>query len=99
MEQTTAPLATRGWAEDGATATGSRRVPAATERARVDGKLLVRGGQRLRVRGVTYGPFAPNAQGEQFPTSERVREDFAQMRGIGINSIRTYHLPPEWLMH
>jgi GT2 family glycosyltransferase len=71
---------------------------AAGQRVRVDGKRLARAGQRLRVRGVTYGPFALNALGEPFPEPERVREDFAGMRAAGINSVRTYHLPPEWFL-
>src|SRR5262245_15687821 len=70
----------------------------ARPRVRVDGKLLARGGRRLRVRGVTYGPFAPGAGGEPFPTPDRVREDLAQMQAVGINSVRTYHLPPEWFL-
>jgi O-antigen biosynthesis protein len=68
-------------------------------RARTDGKFFVRGDQHLRVRGVTYGPFAPNDNGEAFPRPEQVAEDFAQMRLAGINAIRTYHLPPLWFLH
>jgi GT2 family glycosyltransferase len=68
-------------------------------RLRVDGKFLACGSQRVRVRGVTYGPFAPNAQGEPFPTPTRVAEDFAQMGGAGINAIRTYCIPPDWFLH
>jgi GT2 family glycosyltransferase len=64
----------------------------------VDGKCFVRGGQRLRVRGVTYGPFAPDADGQPFPARERAGEDFAAMRAAGVNAVRTYHLPPEWLL-
>jgi GT2 family glycosyltransferase len=64
----------------------------------VDGLRFARAGQRLRVRGVTYGPFAPNSAGEPFPDPDRVGEDFALMRAAGINSIRTYHVPPEWLL-
>src|SRR5262249_51852273 len=37
--------------------------------------------------------------GHPFPTSERVKEDFTQMQALGINSIRTYHIPPEWFLH
>jgi GT2 family glycosyltransferase len=70
----------------------------ATPRASVDGTMLVRGGRRFRVQGVTYGPFAPNGAGEQFPAVERVRKDFAHMRAMSVNSIRTYHLPPEWFL-
>ncbi|HKB41936.1 MAG TPA: glycosyltransferase, partial [Gemmataceae bacterium] len=71
-------------------------------RIRVDGRLLARParagipGERFRVQGVTYGPFAPNEAGEPFPDAARVREDFIRMRDIGINSVRTYHVPPEW---
>src|SRR5437763_5909269 len=67
-------------------------------RLRVDGKFFARGGRRLRVHGVTYGPFAPNADGEQFPDAERVRDDFARMTAIGVNAVRTYHAPPAWFL-
>jgi len=67
-------------------------------RVTVDGKFLARGGQRFRVQGVTYGPFTPNAEGEQFPAPGRVVADFAHMRAIGINCIRTYHVPPGWFL-
>jgi GT2 family glycosyltransferase len=64
----------------------------------VDGKFFTRGGQRLRVQGVTYGPFAPNAGGLPFPEPGRVADDFNRMRVAEINSVRTYHVPPEWLL-
>src|SRR5262245_22441179 len=67
-------------------------------RLRVDGKFFARGRQRLRLQGVTYGPFGPNETGDPFPAEERVAEDFAQMHAAGINAIRTYHAPPEWLL-
>src|SRR5438105_2341911 len=67
-------------------------------RVSLDGKFFQRGGQRFRVQGVTYGPFAPNLEGEPFPTLSHVRTDFALMQEIGINSIRTYHLPPDWFL-
>jgi hypothetical protein len=65
---------------------------------RLDGKFFLRGEQRLRIQGVTYGPFAPNAEGDQFPARSRVDSDFALMREIGVNSIRTYHVPPQWFL-
>lgn len=68
-------------------------------RIRVDGKLFARGAERLAVRGVTYGPFAPADDGAPFPAQREVAEDFAGMRAAGINAIRTYHLPPERLLH
>ncbi len=73
-------------------------VVPAKQRVRVDGKRLARAGQRLRVRGVTYGPFAANGLGEPFPESGRVCRDFASMRDARVNAVRTYHLPPEWFL-
>jgi GT2 family glycosyltransferase len=77
-----------------------RLTPPAARRAarvRLDGKYFASGGRRFRAHGVTYGPFAPDADGHQFPAPEWVRQDFAAMRDAGINSTRTYHLPPGWL--
>jgi O-antigen biosynthesis protein len=67
-------------------------------RVRVDGKFLSRHDSRFRIHGVTYGPFAPNARGDQFPSPERVCCDFARMEGLGVNSLRTYHVPPRWVL-
>ena len=72
---------------------------ARTGRARVDGKFFARGGRRLRVQGVTYGPFTPGAEGQPFPPLERARDDVARMQAAGINAFRTYHIPPPWLLH
>jgi hypothetical protein len=68
------------------------------DRPQVAGKFLERGRQRFRVRGVTYGPFAPNAAGHPFPAATAVARDFERMGDIGVNAIRTYHVPPEWLL-
>jgi GT2 family glycosyltransferase len=67
-------------------------------RVRVDGKYFARGPQRLRLQGVTYGPFAPNADGDAFPTQAQVCDDLQRMRDAGINALRTYHVPPQWLL-
>ncbi len=76
----------------------TRVRPAAHERVVVDGKVFRRGTDRFRVRGATYGPFAPNQAGEMLPEPSMVAADFASMQAIGINSIRIYHSPPSWLM-
>jgi GT2 family glycosyltransferase len=68
-------------------------------RVRVDGKFFARGTERIRIQGVTYGPFAPNADAEPFPVRQRVADDFAQMGQAGINAVRLYTLPPAWLLH
>ena len=59
----------------------------------VDGRFLSRGDQTIRLRGVTYGPFAPNSDGQPFPDWETVAADFAQMKAIGVNALRVYHRP------
>src|SRR4051812_18929630 len=76
-----------------------RRTAPPPAPVRVDGKQFARGTERLRVQGVTYGPFAPGADGHQFPTPDRVADDFARMGDIGVNAVRTYHVPPDWLFH
>jgi GT2 family glycosyltransferase len=64
----------------------------------IDGKFFTRAGVRFRVRGVTYGPFAPDANGDQFPAPLQVTADFEHMRAAGINAVRTYHAPPDWFL-
>jgi O-antigen biosynthesis protein len=75
-----------------------RRVVPCSERVRADGKFLRRGNQRLRLHGVTYGPFAPNAHGEPFPNPSQVRTDCQRLHAAGFNALRVYHVPPQWLL-
>src|SRR5215218_231109 len=56
------------------------------------------GADRLVVRGVTYGTFAPNPDGDAYPDPATVDRDFAQMVAVGINAVRTYTTPPRWLL-
>ena len=61
----------------------------------VAGKFLAVDGRNFLVKGVSYGTFAPDAEGRQFPAAEVVARDFARMREVGINTVRTYTAPPE----
>ncbi len=65
---------------------------------RVDGKFLCVGEQRFLVKGVTYGTFAPDATGAQFPPAERVDQDFAMMAAAGLNTVRVYTVPSRTLL-
>src|SRR5262249_32320457 len=38
------------------------------------------------------------AGGEPFPAPDRVGGDIARMRAVGINAMRTYHVPPAWFL-
>jgi GT2 family glycosyltransferase len=71
-----------------------------TARARptVRGKFFYVGDEKLYVKGVTYGTFACNSNGDWYPEPEVVARDFAQMAASGVNTVRTYVLPPRWLL-
>src|SRR5713226_9789704 len=64
----------------------------------VKGKFLFVGDEKLYVRGVTYGPFRPNAEGNEYPGPEVVDKDFEQIAANGMNAVRTYTVPPRWLL-
>jgi O-antigen biosynthesis protein len=69
-----------------------------TARVAVDGKFLRLGDERFLVKGVTYGTFAPDADGYQFPPLTQIAEDFRLMAGLGINTVRTYTVPRRELL-
>jgi hypothetical protein len=62
------------------------------------GKYLFEGAEKFYVRGVSYGPFAPNSRGEEYPEPERAAADFALMRRLGANLVRLYVPPPLWMV-
>src|SRR5262245_20823634 len=72
-------------------------APSECGRVTLDGKFFACNGRRFRAHGVTYGPFEPGPDGHQFPALEQAQHDFAAMRAVGVNAIRTYHVPPEWI--
>src|SRR5829696_6797547 len=67
-------------------------------RPAVRGKFLYTGRDKLLVRGVTYGTFQSDEHGAQFPAQGAVAADFAAMAAAGVNAVRTYTVPPEWLL-
>ncbi|MGH7389413.1 MAG: glycosyltransferase [Candidatus Rokuibacteriota bacterium] len=78
-------------------AAGAAPAPDA-QRPAASGKLLYVDGKTLWVRGVTYGTFRPGPQGAQYPTLRVVARDFALMTASGINAVRTYTVPPGYLL-
>ncbi len=64
----------------------------------VQGKFFWTGNEKFYMRAVSYGPFAPASHGTQFPEREMVARDFALMRELGANAIRTFTVPPRWLL-
>ncbi|HTZ76813.1 MAG TPA: glycosyltransferase [Stellaceae bacterium] len=79
--------------ESSAPATSAALAP-----VRVYGKFFFAGGEKLYVKGVTYGPFAVGSHGGQFPEKDVVIRDFALMREMGANVVRVFTVPPVWLL-
>ncbi len=71
---------------------------AARSRVRVDGKFFRLDGRKFYVKGLTYGPFAPNAPNGPFASPEQTAADFSQIRDAGANLVRVYHTPPRWFL-
>lgn len=69
-----------------------------TERVVVRSKFFFEGEKKFFVKGVTYGPFAPDAEGFQFGPKEQVAKDLAVIRETGANLIRIYTTPPRWFL-
>lgn len=67
-------------------------------RPRVQGKFIFVGNEKLYVRGVTYGTFCLDEDGNEQYDPEVVERDFAQMAAHGLNAVRTYTVPPHWLL-
>jgi GT2 family glycosyltransferase len=68
--------------------------PPPLRRPRVGGKFLFAGGEKIYVRGVTYGAFRPDAQGNEYHDLATIERDFAQMAANGINTVRIPHTTP-----
>ena len=83
----------------------SRLVPITLDPSSIDvspplvgGKFIFTGGKKLYIRGVTYGTFQGDEGGAGYPSPEIVERDFSQMAATGVNAVRTYTVPPRWLL-
>lgn len=74
------------------------QVISSASRVTLGGKFLWAGGEKLLVRGVTYGTFRPGIDGSAFPSPRMVEQDFSQMAANGVNALRTYTAPPRWIL-
>jgi GT2 family glycosyltransferase len=74
-------------------------MPTCGARPVLRGRFLFAGDQKLYVRGVTYGAFRPDAEGNEYQDLETIERDFAQMAANGINAVRIPHtMPPRSLL-
>src|SRR6266542_4996315 len=67
-------------------------------RIRPVAKFFFDGDKKFFVKGVTYGPFKPDAEGNYLGRPEQVDVDLALMRQAGLNVVRIYHAPPRWFL-
>src|SRR5262245_2985096 len=81
-----------------APSTSKSKLPTATARPCVRGKFLFLGDRKFYVRGVTYGTFRPDEHDNEYRSRDAVERDFGMMRANGINSVRTYTVPPRWFL-
>ena len=62
------------------------------------GKFFFDGERKFFIKGITYGPFAPDQAGDYLGSAEQLARDLAQMREVGLNVLRIYHSPPLWFL-
>ena len=69
-----------------------------TDRPHVRGKFLYVGEEKFWVRGVSYGTFSIDENGEERLDRGIVERDFALMAEHGFNVVRVHTGPPRWLL-
>jgi beta-galactosidase/beta-glucuronidase len=63
------------------------------------GKFLWVGGEKLYVRGATYGAFEPDGTGNEYHRLALIERDFSLMAESGMNAVRIPHtMPPVTLL-
>lgn len=62
------------------------------------GKFFFLGDRKFYLRGVCYGPFEAADHGFPFPRLSVLEEDLAGIADLGANTLRTFTVPPRWLL-
>ena len=70
----------------------------ANSRIRPAAKFFFDGDSKFFVKGVTYGPFKPDTDGNYLGRPEQAEVDLALMSEAGLNIVRIYHSPPHWFL-
>src|SRR5690348_10397044 len=60
----------------------------------IDGRHLQKSGRPYHARGVTYGSFQPRFDGSPFPERSVIKRDLDDIARVGLNTVRTYEVPP-----
>jgi beta-galactosidase/beta-glucuronidase len=69
-----------------------------SKKIHTQGKFLYLATEKFYIKGVTYGTFKPQENGDLFPDAVTVEKDFNLMSKHDINCIRTYTPPPMFLL-
>src|SRR5579884_3285846 len=64
----------------------------------IGGKFFFVGEHKLYLRGVAYGPFGVADHGFPFPPEAVLDLDLRLMAEAGVNCLRTFTVPPRWLL-
>jgi cellulose synthase/poly-beta-1,6-N-acetylglucosamine synthase-like glycosyltransferase len=64
----------------------------------IGGKFFFVGDRKFYLRGISYGPFTTAGHGFPFPEEHAVETDFGLMGRLGANCVRTFTVPPRWLL-
>ena len=67
-------------------------------RLRVSGKFLRIGDAKVRLRGISYGPFRPNTAGAPFPEDSQLTSDLEHLGTLQFDTIRLYDSPSDHLL-
>ena len=62
------------------------------------GKFFFCGADKVLLKGITYGPFAPDALGAQFPEWNAIARDLDLITELGANTLRTFTVPPRFVL-
>ena len=68
------------------------------QKVRVRAKFFFEGDRKFFIKGATYGPFAPDADGEHFGDPAKLARDLDLIADTGINLLRVYYVPPRWFL-
>jgi GT2 family glycosyltransferase len=63
-------------------------------RPRIQGKFIFIGDEKFYMRGVSYGAFEPDEDGNEYTKDEVIDRDFALMAANGFNTVRIPHTTP-----
>jgi GT2 family glycosyltransferase len=64
----------------------------------IGGKFFFVGDHKFYLRGIAYGPFVDAAHGFPFPEEPTLERDLSLMAELGANCLRTFTVPPRWLL-